>query len=63
MFDGEGWTVIMRRDKMDVSFDQGWDEYKNGFGDMDGMNHLRIIFSSLLVGITRLIDIIDDRLV
>ena len=31
-----GWTVIMRRKKMDVSFNRTWDEYKNGFGNMTG---------------------------
>jgi len=28
-----GWTVIMRRSKMNTSFDRDWISYKNGFGD------------------------------
>ncbi|ELU18839.1 hypothetical protein CAPTEDRAFT_133049, partial [Capitella teleta] len=30
----EGWTVLMQRTKMDSSFDQPWEKYKNGFGNM-----------------------------
>lgn len=31
---GGQWTVIQRRSKGDVSFEQDWQHYKNGFGDV-----------------------------
>ena len=34
--DDLGWTVIMRRTKMDVSFDKNWTDYRDGFGEMSG---------------------------
>ncbi|GFN84622.1 fibrinogen-like protein 1 [Plakobranchus ocellatus] len=34
--DEGGWIVIQHRSKGDVSFYRGWEEYKNGFGSMDG---------------------------
>ncbi|GFR59472.1 fibrinogen related protein 12.1 [Elysia marginata] len=35
--DGGGWIVIQRRSTGDVDFYQrGWEEYKNGFGDLRG---------------------------
>lgn len=34
--EGGGWTLIQRRLKDDISFDRGWTEYKQGFGDLDG---------------------------
>ena len=36
--DGGGWTVILRRRKNvipNVNFTRGWDEYENGFGDLN----------------------------
>ena len=41
--DEVGWTVIMRRSDMDVSFDRTWDEYKHGFGNISGKYHLTIL--------------------
>ena len=34
--DDVGWTVIMHRRNMDVSFDRNWQDYKDGFGKADG---------------------------
>ena len=30
-----GWTLLQRRTKMDENFNRTWDDYKNGFGDME----------------------------
>ncbi|XP_069863048.1 angiopoietin-4 [Dipodomys merriami] len=37
---GGGWTLIQRREKGSVSFQQGWKEYKEGFGDPAGEHWL-----------------------
>ena len=33
--DGGGWTLFLRNRYGNISFNKGWIDYKNGFGDLD----------------------------
>ncbi|KAH8302126.1 hypothetical protein KR044_003034, partial [Drosophila immigrans] len=51
--DDEGWTVVMNRSSDDVSFQRGWLEYKEGFGNLAGdffigLDKLHALTSSVL---------------
>lgn len=35
-----GWTVIQRRRDGSVNFDQGWEAYEDGFGNLNGKHAL-----------------------
>ncbi|XP_034108392.1 angiopoietin-4 isoform X2 [Drosophila albomicans] len=51
--DNEGWTVILNRSSDDVSFQRGWLDYKEGFGNLAGdffigLDKLHALTSSVL---------------
>ena len=46
--DGGGWTVFQRRQNGATDFYRGWNDYKNGFGDLNGNCWLGLDYISQL---------------
>ena len=38
--DGGGWTVLLKRQDGSVNFQRNWDDYKRGFGNLEGEHWL-----------------------
>ncbi|XP_049307782.1 ryncolin-4-like isoform X2 [Bactrocera dorsalis] len=50
---GEAWTLIQRRQNKSIDFQRGWEEYKNGFGNLNtnffiGLDKLHALTESQL---------------